>query len=57
MLVIGKMLPTWPFFFINAYMFSYAQLNLQCVEERMRGLISNLIRLSRQVGDFLLLLT
>lgn len=38
-------------------MFSYAmQLNLQCVEERMRGLISNLIRLSKQVRFFPLFL-
>lgn len=37
-------------FFIEAYMCSYGKLNLQCVEERMRGLISNLIRLSKQVS-------
>nr|POE98423.1 isoform 3 of jacalin-related lectin 3 [Quercus suber] len=37
---------------LTSYMFSYAmQLNLQCVEERMRGLISNLIRLSKQRVD------
>lgn len=29
------------------------KMNVQCVEERMRGLISNMIRMSKQVSYFL----
>lgn len=51
MLVNGEVLTTMFFIIMkNSHIILFpCQLNLQCVEERMRRLINNLIRLSKQV--------
>lgn len=54
MLVTGEIKPIFQYLLqVGFHVILRLKINVQCVEERMRGVISNIIRMSKQVSYFL----